>query len=97
MFFVYVPWAFASILELVEKAGEVIKIITGSLSVGLAVAALAIQVRALGRANAFMSKYAAVLPGFKPLWFQMTGGSEGSETRAWLAKTLFATPWDPLM
>jgi hypothetical protein len=92
LFFAYVPWAFSSFLELIKGAGTIFKMITGSASVGFAAAALLVQVRALGRATAFLSKYSEQVPALRPLkTMRMTTVTDT------LWKLLFATHWDPLM
>ncbi|KAG7669875.1 hypothetical protein Ndes2526B_g06242 [Nannochloris sp. 'desiccata'] len=92
LFFAYVPWAFPSFLELIKGGGSIVKMITGSASVGFAAAALLVQVRALGRATAFLSKYSEKVPALKPL----EAMRRRKDTDA-LWKLLFSTAWDPLM
>jgi hypothetical protein len=92
LFFAYVPWAFPSFLELINGGGSIVKMITGSASVGFAAAALLIQIRALGRAAAFLSKYSEIIPALRPprvmRWRK--------DTDTWW-KFFFSTAWDPLM
>jgi len=92
LFFAYVPWAFPSFLELLKDGGAIIKMITGSTSVGFAFAALLVQVRALGRAAVFLSKYSENIPALRPP--KVMRMSKAADT---LWKFLFSTPWDPLM
>ena len=92
MFFAYVPWAFTSFLQLIGSGGGIVKMITGSLSVGLAVTALLVQVRALGRANAFLSRHTAQVHEMHPLKAIPETG-----IGAVLSKILFSTKWDPLL
>ncbi len=92
LFFAYVPWAFTSFLELIKGAGSIVKMITGSTSVGFAVAALLVQVRALGRASFFLSKHSEKVPALRPLKMMRTNRVTDA-----LWKMLFATTWDPLM
>lgn len=92
MFFAYVPWAFSSFLLLIKEGGVVLKISSGALSVGLAAAGLTVQMKALGRANYFLVKHAATIPGLQPLCQVAQEGLRGRIQRA-----LFATPWDPML
>jgi hypothetical protein len=92
LFFAYVPWAFTSFLELISGAGSIVKMITGSASVGFAAAALLVQVRALGRATAFLAKHSEAVPALRPL--KLMRRRKGTDT---LWGILFSTHWDPLM
>jgi hypothetical protein len=76
----------------VTYAGVVVKIIGGSLAVGCAAGALIVQARALGRANAFMSKYGEAVPALRPLVRVQLSGGEG-----FMQRVLCATPMDPLL
>lgn len=92
LFFAYIPWAFTSFLVLIDRAGAIVKMVTGSVAVGFAIAALLVQTRALGRANAFLSKHQESVPALRPL-------KKVSETGwgAAVGRALFSTRWDPLM
>jgi len=94
MFFAYVPWGFPSFLALLGRGGVVLKIASGSLAVAFATSGLLIQLRALGRANAFMSKYQTTIPSFQP--FVQTSRCFPTMTAAY-DNILFSTMWDPLM
>ena len=92
LFFAYVPWAFTSFLELIKGAGPIVKMITGSASVGFALAALLVQIRALGRTAAFLSNHSEAVPGLRPV--KMMRKRKVTDA---LWKVLFSTTWDPLM
>jgi hypothetical protein len=94
MFFAYVPWGFPSFLALLGRGGVVLKIASGSLAIAFATSGLLIQLRALGRANAFMSKYQSAIPSFQPL--VQTSRCFPTMTAAY-ENILFSTMWDPLM
>jgi hypothetical protein len=89
--YAYIPWAFASFLELIGTAGAVVKGVTGCMAVALACAALLVQVRALGRANAFMAWHKGEVPALRPLVGVAQRGAGAA-----LARAAFSTKWDPL-
>lgn len=93
MFFAYVPWGFPSFLALLGRGGVALKIASGSAAIAFATSGLLIQLRALGRANAFMSKYQANIPAFQPL-VQFSKSSPKTTT---YENILFSTVWDPLL
>ena len=92
MFFAFIPWAFTSFLVLIGRAGAIAKMVTGSVAVGFALAALLVQIRALGRANVFLSKHQENVPALRPLREVSQTGFGGA-----FGRLFFSTRWDPLL